>query len=73
MCCILGSEEVDEQIQLRDDMIFHLKAQMSIQQHMMEELGMHIASLVPRPFEKGPGTYCMCSSQEKGKSIQLFA
>ena len=36
--CVLGDEEVDEQIQLRDDMIFQLKQQMTTQQQRIDNL-----------------------------------
>ena len=38
VCCVLGHEEVDEQIRLRDDMIFRLKQEMATQQQRIEEL-----------------------------------
>ena len=34
----LGHEQMDEKIRLRDDTIFHLKQQMSTQQHKIEDL-----------------------------------
>ena len=38
VCCVLGDEEVDEQIRLRDDMIFQLKQQMATQQQRIADL-----------------------------------
>ena len=38
VCCVLGDEEVDEQIQLRDDVIFQLKQQMATQQQKIIDL-----------------------------------
>ena len=38
VCCVLGDEEVDEQIRLRDGMIFQLKQHMATQQQRIEEL-----------------------------------
>ena len=38
VCCILGDEEVDEQIRLRDDVIFQLKQQMATQQQRIADL-----------------------------------
>ena len=38
VCCVLGDEEVDEQIRLRDDTIFRLKQEMATQQQRIEEL-----------------------------------
>ena len=38
MCCVLGNEEVDEQIRLRDDVIFQLKQQMATQQQRIADL-----------------------------------
>ena len=38
MCCVLGDEEVDEQIRLRDDVIYQQKQQMAIQQQRIADL-----------------------------------
>ena len=38
VCCVLGDEEVDEQIRLRDDTIFQLKQQMTTQQRRIIDL-----------------------------------
>ena len=38
VCCVLGDEEVDEQIRLRDDEIFQLKQQMAIQIQRIADL-----------------------------------
>ena len=38
VCCVLGDEQVDEQIQLRDDVIFRQKQEMATQQQRIEEL-----------------------------------
>ena len=38
MCCVLGDEEVDEQIRLRDDVIFQLKQQMATLQQRIADL-----------------------------------
>ena len=38
VCVFLGDEQVDEQIQLRDDVIYQLKQEMAIQQKRIEEL-----------------------------------
>ena len=38
MCCVLGDEEVDEQIRLRNDVIFQLKQQMATQQQRIADL-----------------------------------
>jgi hypothetical protein len=38
VCCVLGDEEVDEQIRLRDDMIFKLKQQITTQQQGTADL-----------------------------------
>jgi hypothetical protein len=37
-CCVLGDEEVDEQMRLRDNVIFQLKQQMATQQQMIGNL-----------------------------------
>ena len=46
VCCVLGDEQVDEQIQLRDDMIFRFKKQIATQQQRMEELGILHHSII---------------------------
>ena len=38
VCYVLGDEEVDEQIRLRDDIIFDLKQQMATQQQRIIDL-----------------------------------
>ena len=38
VCCVLGDEEVDEQIRLRDEMIFQLKQQMATQWQRIADL-----------------------------------
>ena len=38
VCYVLGDEEVDEQIRLRDDMILDLKQQMATQQQRIIDL-----------------------------------
>ena len=38
VCCVLADEQVDEQIQLRDDVIFRQKQEMATQQQKIEEL-----------------------------------
>ena len=38
VCYVLGDEEVDEQIQLRDDVIFQLKQQIAEQQQRIADL-----------------------------------
>ena len=38
VCCVLGDEEVDEQIRLRDDVIFQLKQKISDLEHRNKEL-----------------------------------
>ena len=38
VCCVLGDEEVDEQIRLRDYVIFQLKQQMATQQQRIADL-----------------------------------
>ena len=38
VCCVLGDEEVDEQIRLRDNVIFQLKQQMATQQQRIADL-----------------------------------
>ena len=39
VCCVLGDEQVDEQIRLRDDAIFQLKQQVAALQQKNEEQG----------------------------------
>ena len=38
VCCVLGDEQVDEQIRLRDDIIFQLKQQIA----SIKEEGTHV-------------------------------
>ena len=38
VCCVLGDEEVDEQIQLRDDEILELKQRIADLEHTVNEL-----------------------------------
>ena len=38
VCCVLGDEEVDEQIRSRDDVIFQLKQQMATQQQRISDI-----------------------------------
>ena len=38
VCCVLGDEEVDEQIRFRDDMIFKLKQRIADLEHTNREL-----------------------------------
>ena len=38
MCCVLGDEEVDEQIRLRDDKIFEFKQRITDLEHRNKEL-----------------------------------
>ena len=45
VCCVLGDEEVDEQIRLRDDAIFRLKQEILTQQQQIEELKDEIKDL----------------------------
>ena len=45
MCCVLGDEQVDEQIQLKDDVIFQQKQEMATQQQRIEELKHEIEEL----------------------------
>ena len=46
VCCVLGDEQVDEQIRSRDDVIFQLKQQIATQQQRIEELGILHDSIV---------------------------
>ena len=74
VCCVLGDEEVDEQIRLRDGVIFHLKQQMATQQQRIEELGIiaHVAAFndvycialvtrLQRAFKIANSTFLMCT------------
>ena len=38
VCCVLGDEQVDEQIRLRDDIIVQLKQQIAAQQQQISDL-----------------------------------
>ena len=57
MCCVLGGEEVDEQIQLRDDVIFQLKQETSTQQQRIEELKDEIEDLRTQASIKKESVY----------------
>ena len=57
VCCVLGDEEVDEQIRLKDDVIFQLKQQMATQQQRIADLEHTVNELSQVPI-KEEGT-CM--------------
>ena len=38
VCCVLGDEQVNKQIRLRDDVIFQLKQKIAIQQQQVSDL-----------------------------------
>ena len=48
MCCVLGDEQVDEQIHLRDDVIFQLKQQIATQQQRIEDLEYELKGQSPQ-------------------------
>ena len=52
VCCVLGDEEVDEQIRLRDDVIFQLKQQMATQQQKIADLQHTVNELSQVPIKK---------------------
>ena len=52
VCCVLGDEEVDEQIRLRDDVIFQLKQQMATQQQRIDDLEHTVNDLSQIPIKK---------------------
>ena len=52
VCCVLGDEEVDEQIQLRDDVIFKLKQQMATQQQRIADLEYTVDELSQIPIKE---------------------
>ena len=61
VCCVLGDEEVDEQIRLRDDMIFQLKQQMATQQQRIADLEYAVDELSQIPIkEEGMSIVCVC-------------
>ena len=52
VCCVLGDEEVDEQIRLRDDIIFQLKQQMATQQQRIADLEHRVNELSQVPIRE---------------------
>ena len=52
VCCVLGDEEVDEQIRLRDDVIFQLKQQMATQKQRIADLEHTVNELSQIPIKK---------------------
>ena len=52
VCCVLGDEEVDEQIRLRDDVIFQLKQQMATQQQRIADLEYAVDELSQIPIKE---------------------
>ena len=52
VCCVLGDEKVDEQIRLRDDMIFQLKQQMATQQQRIAEFEHIVKELSQIPIKE---------------------
>ena len=52
VCCVLGDEEVDEQIRLRDDVIFQLKQQMATQQQRIADLEYTVNELSQVPIKE---------------------
>ena len=58
--CALEGEEVDEQIRLRDDTIYHLKQQISTQQQRIEELNEDLrGQLLSQVPTKDEGIYVL--------------
>ena len=53
MCCVLGDEQVDEQIRLRDDKIYQLKQRIEELKNKNEEL----KSQMSQPTIKEEGMY----------------
>ena len=51
VCCVLG-DEVDEQIRLRDDVIFQLKQQMATQQQRIADFEHIVNELSQIPIKK---------------------
>ena len=51
VCCVLGDEQVDEQIQSRDDVIFQLKQQIAAQQQQISDLEYRIEDLEGQPLQ----------------------
>ena len=67
VCCILGDEEVDEQIRLRDDVIFQLKQQVASQQQRIADLEHIVNELSQIPIKEEvlgmsivPTIYSLC-------------
>ena len=52
VCCVLGDEEVDEQIRLRDDVIFQQKQQIAAQQQRITDLEHTVNELSQVPIKK---------------------
>ena len=52
VCCVLGDEEVDEQIRLRDGVIYQLKQQMAAQQQRIADLEHTVNELSQIPIKK---------------------
>ena len=57
VCCVLGDEQVDEQIRLRDDVIFQQKQEMATQQQRIEELNEELRSQMTQAPIKEEGIY----------------
>ena len=51
VCCVLGDEQVDEQIRLRDDVIFQLMQQIAIKQQKISDLEYRIEDLEGQPSQ----------------------
>ena len=60
MCCVLGDEEVDEQIRLRDDVIYQLKQQMATQQQRIDDLEYTVNELSQIPIKKEGMSIAQC-------------
>jgi hypothetical protein len=52
VCCVLGDEEVDEQIRLRDDVIFQLKQHMATQHQRIADLEHIVNELSQIPIKE---------------------
>ena len=62
VCCVLGDEQVDEQIRLRDDVIFRQKQEMATQQQRIEELNEELKSQMTQAPIKEEGMYMYLTS-----------
>ena len=70
--CSIGDEEVDEQIRLRDDIIFQLKQQMGIQQQRIADLEHIIVNELSQISIKKEGISINCTSSSHCLLVQCI-